>query len=96
MRDNKFAADLLDMMDKKFDEKLEPIKKGMEDINNDFSEMHGIFDSLNANLDKIDENNLETCSTCDRILEIAQKMNDMNFKRDKDFWLEQAETHYCS
>ena len=28
MRDNKFAADLLDMMEQKFNKKLDPIKKG--------------------------------------------------------------------
>lgn len=97
-RDDNFVAALLDMIEKKFDEKLEPINNSLNSILTDAEEINTGLKDINDTLVRIDNNDTEICNICDRIIAIAQKMDESMEQSEncnQDFWLE-SYTHYLN
>lgn len=97
-RDDNFVAALLDMIEKKFDEKLEPINNSLNSILTDAEEINTGLKDINDTLVRIDNNDTEICNICDRIIAIAQKMDESMEQSEncnRDFWLEPY-THYLN
>lgn len=102
MIDDNFAAAILNVIEMKFDEKLGPIHDSlksmiaeMDKLNNecdlDAEEINTGLKDINETLIRIDNNNAEICNICDRIIAIAQKMDesmDQSENCNQDFWLE--------
>lgn len=79
------------MKDDKSD--ITPALQGKKDNS---KEMNKIFQSINDSLDKIDNNIIEICSTCDRIIEIAKKLDRLREEKEHNFKsdLPKSDTHY--
>lgn len=72
------------------------ITPALQGKNDNSKEMNRIFQSINDSLDKIDNNIIEICSTCDRIIEIAKKLDRLREEKEHNLKsdLPKSDTHY--
>lgn len=72
------------------------ITPALQEKNDNSKEMNRIFQSINDSLDKIDNNIIEICSTCDRIIEIAKKLDRLRDEKEHNLKpiLPKPDTHY--
>lgn len=88
--ENNIAPVLIDSQEKS------NIPPALQKKNDNSKEMNKIFQSINDSLDKIDNNIIEICSTCDRIIEIAKKLDRLREEKEHNLKpiLPKSDTHY--